>query len=261
MRIVHRLSLPSRPQALAELSAFGLKIENGHDVSIEVAESDAAWPAVSAWARQREVLDVVRTEFSDYDLLSAELLEMTCEGHYGDPQPESESLAVTYDLSRFCRRCGVGATQRAPFRMSEEPILGDRGILQLHGVPDQFFVTREVFDTCFQPHGVGHHPVERRRGEELRSVVQLAILAEVEIDGGQLPSERCDACGRFKHAPLVRGAFPRLRRSTPVPILFSRAWFGVSSSAWHAVIVAQRVFRSLREQGVRGVSFRPVQSG
>src|SRR6267154_2692942 len=50
-------------------------------------------------------------------------------------------LAATFDLTEFCRNCGVGKKQIAPFQMRKDPGLKSTSMMQLNWVFDEFFTS------------------------------------------------------------------------------------------------------------------------
>jgi hypothetical protein len=128
------------------------------------------WPQVGAWIVANDALDIVRTEFSNAEIESAEWLRMRGEWHHGYPLPREELgyLIATYDLSEYCMECGVGAKQVAPFRMRGEPKWGRRGILQLNWVFGEYFVKPSVWRDVFEPHHIPYRSVIDAKGKNLR---------------------------------------------------------------------------------------------
>jgi len=120
MQVIHRVTISTTPQIRKELAALGLAVGEGF-VTFEVDESNPAWSEISTWISRSGAVDVVSTKFTTTEMNAASWFALAPTWHCGYPQPEDEYLEVTYDLSAYCPSCGIGAVQRAPFRMKGEP--------------------------------------------------------------------------------------------------------------------------------------------
>jgi hypothetical protein len=169
-------------------------------------------------------------------------------------------LAATYDMSDYCRTCGTGLKQKAPFQMKGEPKWGRNSIFQLNWVFDEYFVTPDAWAKVFEPPGIPKRPVLSSKGVELKSVLQLDIDQEAELDVQELHVTACAACGRSKYAPVVRGYSPALMQQPTDSMARSRRYFGSGGSAHKLVLVSQALSQSLVSHGIRGASFRPLRS-
>jgi hypothetical protein len=267
MRIMHHVTLEADDNARREFDRLGLTVEyvDGRGVVrdrlvFDVAESDRSWPHVQKWIARRPHTDMVSPRFSEAEVASARWVELVATWHHGYPQPEADFgyLNQSYDLSAYCVACGIGAVQKAPFRMRGEPRWGRRGMLQLNWVFDQFFVTPLVWTTVFRPFGIARQPVLKRGGGELQTVVQLDVVEEVSIRAENLESERCSACGRGKYLPIKRGPLPELITQPSGHMAKTREYFGSGASAYHGVVMSQELGSAFRAGTIRGASVRPV---
>ncbi|ATB32990.1 hypothetical protein [Melittangium boletus] len=261
MRIIHRISISSSPEIRGELATLGVVVGASGLVTFEVDETHAAWPSLRLWISRRKAADIVSTKFSKKELAEASWLVLEPNWHCGYPQPNEERFGyrdATYARTGFCEKCGLGLEQKALFQMKSEPKWGRNGILQLHWVFDEFFVTPEVWSTVFNPNGVGCRPVLDPQGMELKTVVQLVIHEEVGVAVEGLASERCTRCERLKYLPISRGAFPRLVNTPSVGMVKTREYFGSGASAHRSVLVSREVAWTLAEKKVRGAAVRPV---
>jgi hypothetical protein len=265
MRIVHRIALTADEADRREIDRLGIKVRPPAKISdgwvfFDITESDDSWPGVRDWIERRRPSDLVTTRFSQREIEAARWLSVEPDWHHGFPQPEDDFgyIRTTYDPASYCDECGVGAVQRAPFVMSGEPKWGTRGILQLNWVFDEFFVTPEVHETVFAPHGIGLRPVRNGRGAELRSVVQLVVEERVSVDTRGLECQKCARCGRVKYLPVTRGPLPRLMAEPRGHVSRTTEWFGSGGEAHNEIIVSQALARAIGEAGVKGVSFSPV---
>ncbi|WNG33080.1 hypothetical protein F0U61_05175 [Archangium violaceum] len=261
MQIIHRVSISSTPEIRGELAALGVVVGASGLVTFEVDETHESWSALRLWIVKRRAVDIVSTKFSERELAAASWLVLEPGWHQGCPQPDEARFGfrdATYTSAGFCEQCGIGLEQKAPFQMKSEPRWGRNGVLQLHWVFDEFFVTPEVWSTVFKPNGVGCRPVLDAKGAELKTVVQLVTQEEVGVVVEGLEAERCARCGRDKFLPVTRGTFPPLASEPSVRMAKTREYFGSGASAYRGVLVSREVARALAEEKVLGASVRPV---
>lgn len=261
MQIIHRISISSTPEIRGELAALGVVVGASGFVTFEVDEAHDAWSALRLWIEKRRAADIVSTKFSERELSEASWLALEPSWHHGYPQPDEAHFGyrnATYERVGFCEQCGLGLDQKAPFQMKSEPRWGRNGILQLHWVFDEFFVTPDVWSTVFKPNGVGCRPVLDTKGSELKTVVQLVVQKEVGVVVEGLAAERCARCGRVKCLPVTRGAFPPLASEPSVRMAKTREYFGGGASAYRGVLVSRELARALAEESVLGALIRPV---
>jgi hypothetical protein len=261
MQIIHRISISSTPEIRSELAAMGVVVGASGLVTFEVDEAYEAWPALQKWIARRGAVDIVSTKFSKKELADARWFALEPDWHHGYPQPDEGHFGyreATFEMAGFCEQCGIGLKQKASFQMKSEPKWGRNGILQLHWVFDEFFVTPEVWRTVFQSNEVGCRPVLDTKGSELKTVVQLVVQEEVDVGVEGLAAERCARCGRVKSLPVTRGAFPPLMSEPSARMVKTREYFGSGASAHRRVLVSQKVARALAAEKVRGASVRPV---
>ena len=228
----------------------------------QIYEEHAAWAEVAALQRRYPTIDVCSTVFAPEELAAAPWVEVRPEWHHGYPMPDDDFgyLETTYALTEFCRACGAGAVQRAPFRLRGEPKWGRRAILQLNWVLDEFFVRPDLYDAVFKPVGVRARPVlHHKSGAPLATILQLDASAD-EVDL-LLPSgtgRACAGCGRFKYLPLGR-VVPLIREGPSASQLCrSRQMFGSGASAHRLVIMSGALYSRFAGSGTRGASFGVV---
>jgi hypothetical protein len=158
LKIVHRISVNSAPDIRRELAAMRVFVGKGDPltslVTFVVDESHDDWPKLKEWIVRRKVVDFVSTQFSETEIAKARWLQLVPEWHCGYPQPNELDFgyrAVTYDLAGYCKQCGIGLKQKAPFQIKAEPKWGRNGILQLNWVFDEYFVTPDAWNRAFKP--------------------------------------------------------------------------------------------------------------
>jgi len=258
MQIFHRVSISTTPEIGRELARLGVTAGEGL-ATFEIDEADGRWPEIRSWIARRGAVDVVSTKFSAAEIADASWVAVLPAWHWDYPQPEDQYLEVTYDLTNRCRECGIGATQKAPFRMRSEPRWGRNQILQLNWVFGEFFVKPELWKDILQPLGVGCRPALDRGGDrELRTVVQLETSGNVVVEADGEARARCASCGRVKYLPHVRGPFPRVARVAGAHLVRTEQWFGSGASAYQVVLASQKLARALISRKTRGVSLQPA---
>jgi hypothetical protein len=271
MKIIHRIGLRLTDSQREELEALGVKIPEGLAIpggglplfAFDVEEDHRNWPTLNELFQRWDAVDHVSTKFTPMEIDAAEWLVMRPSWHHGYPQPDEDDngyLQATYDLTDYCKTCGSGLKQKAPFQMKAEPKWGKKGILQMNWVFDQFFVTPEVWAEVFKPHGIPCRPVTNRNGAKLKSVVQLDVSEEVSVKTEGLPGDLCKHCGRMKYLPVVRGPFPSILGSPQSAMVWSQAYFGSGASAFHGVLISKKLAHAISEHKVLGASVEPVSS-
>lgn len=272
MHIAHRLTLRPTDSQRAQLAALGVTLPPGIDlpgggprfVVVDIEERDPRWDAIQRLVQGWDVGDTVSTRFAAHEVSAAPWLAVIPDWHHGYPQPDALDfgyLQATYDLRHHCGACGIGAVQKAPFKMKGEPTWGRRGILQLNWIFDEYFVTPDVWAGVFKPHGVASRAVMSTKGVDLKTVVQLVVEEEVSVVARELLCESCSTCARPKYQPHTRGFFPALITEPTRPIVKTVEWFGSGGSASRRVLVSQELQRAMTATGLRGASFWPLSGG
>jgi hypothetical protein len=258
MEIRHNVALSVNDQRRAGFGRAGVELETGFS-SFQMSENDPRWAVVSRLVQLYEAVDMASTSFTQTELDSADYLAVSPAWHHGYPESAGDNgyLAATFDLTDYCKVCGSGLHQIAPFRMKKAPSWGTKSILQLNWIFDEYFVKPEVWSAVFEPLGVGCRPVVlHRTGETIDSVVQLdiPILADMNMDG--FPFEICPTCGVKKYASITRGFFPKPRR-TGAAVFKSSEYFGSGHVARKLVVVSSQLYRLITDAGLKGVIFEP----
>ena len=264
MRIIHRISISATPEDRHELARLGVVIGAQGFVTFEVDEGHERWSELANWIQVRRAVDIVSTRFSKQEIDTAKWLILVSDWHQGYPQPDEDVFGyreATFDLTDYCKQCGMGMKQKAPFQMKSEPNWGRNGILQLNWVFDEYFVTPTIWASIFKPQGIGSRPVRNSKGGELKTVVQLVVEEEIGILTDGLAREECPNCRRVKYLPIARGPFPSLTRSPSQAMAKTREYFGSGASAYRGILISHSLARILNEQKIRGASVKPVNFG
>lgn len=176
--------------------------------------------------------------------------------HWGYPQPDAEFgyLRATYDTSALCA-CGLGGRQVSAFRMKRAPPWGNRHILQLNWVFDEFFVRPDVWEAVFAAFGIEQRPaLLHATGAPIPSAVQLVISSEVDaqLEGLQFRTCPFKRCRGVKYFPKAGCRLPP-PVDIPAPIFRSRQAFG--DAAYKIVYVSMDLYAAIYSAGLRGASF------
>ena len=131
VKIKHRIALRDDDRFWLEIDRLGLHYDRGDSNNVlrlainvlNVTEDQPEWPEV-----ERLVAifcsggHSVSNLFTKAELDTAKWLHLSALGHHGYPQPEENFgyQEATYDVREFCPTCGIGGTQKAPFRIRTE---------------------------------------------------------------------------------------------------------------------------------------------
>jgi rRNA maturation protein Nop10 len=261
MEIVHRVGFNRSFQSAKLPELEGIELEEVGDVAVfEIEESNKMWPAVFAWISKVKASDIVTTKFTRMEIGGARWVVMRSDWLWSYPQPEKDFgyLGVTYDLRNYCDKCGAGAVQKEPFRMSGEPKWGKKDILQLNWVFGEIFVKPEVWTDVFKPNGIGFRPVVSRDGQPLKTVVQLVVDSLSELQDVGMKREKCSKCGTIKYSPEIRGFIPPLIGQPSTLMCKTTQIFGGGQRAFRRILVSQPLVRKCLESKIRGVSLIPL---
>jgi hypothetical protein len=261
MKFIHHIFFESNETSRRTLASLGIIVGHGF-VSFDFDEADLRWPRVSTWIKAYDASDTVYTRFSDAEISGAPWLELIGEWHYGYPQPDEENLGyrdVTYDQSETCKKCNMPLKQEAPFQIRGEPKWGRRGIFQLNWVFDEFFVKPDVWTNIFKDFDVACRPVLNKKGQELKTVVQLVTnQPEVDFDTSGLKFGQCKTCRRVKYLPDYRGPFPQLLQEPSGPMVRTKQYFGSDAQSFKGIIISQGLAQRLISKKIRGIAFKPI---
>lgn len=267
MEIMHHLALfLSSDRDRQVFGDIGIELEPGVQlpkggpisVGLDISEDDPRWPNVKRLAPKFRPMDTIYTRFLQTELKAATTLVVYASSHRGYPEPSDQLgfLAATYDLSKYCDKCGIGLRQIRPFRLKSLPSL-KRAVMQLNWVFDEYFVSSEVWSSVFAPHGIGYWPVVLNgTGREIDTLVQLKIpdYAFLKIEDSIF--NRCDQCGREKARPQRRGFSPP-PLSVPAPLFKSTQYFGSDACASNLVLMSSSLYEEITQVGLRGMQFYP----
>lgn len=267
MRFLHRFSIRLSSQNRATLEGLGFKVppgiasRSGGDplVTMLVYEDHPSWREIAELVRAWHALDLFETRFSQRELNEARWLTIRAIPiGYTQPEDYPRFVQLTYDPSQTCVKCGTGKRQMVPFRMKGEPKWGKQDIMFLYGVNDELFVRPEVWQRVFDQVGIHCRPVLDTRGNELKTVVQLAIEEEVSLETAGLEAATCPACGRTKYGPKGRGCVPPLQAEPAGAMAKTKEWFGYDRAATKLLLISQALHKALMAPKVKGAVYAPL---
>ena len=211
-------------------------------------------------------------------------------GEFQYPQPEELYLETTYDLATYCPRCGIGACQKAPFRLRRDFKQKRAHFLGLFWVHDEVFA-REIAvrvlgasgltgltysQPCIHTSGI---PIEDLHQLRIEAIAPAGLLTDGlrtvvcrEADdvvhnrsterslGTNLRFSDIPYCGRVKyHFPLAQTISFHKEALVNLPDFAKSAeYFGSGGGATRLILVRQRVVRAVKEAQLRGLKFTPL---
>jgi len=296
VRINHRITGTHDDPFWQKIERIGLDYDRGvpHKICpgisvLNVTEDQREWPDVeAAIAASHSVTDTISNSFTSDELDSAEWLVMHALGHHGYPQPDDNFgyKEATYDLSDYCATCGIGATQKAPFRLRADPKAAHSQFLQLNWVFDQYFLRAEARDGI-RSQGISGveflSPVIHKNGLPSQRVSQLVVTDTLEsaLDPSGLQTVTCREhneewlayglaranrlkdqvyCGRVKYHLVHRGPLRFVGDAFigAPDVVRSHEWFGSGASAFNLIVVNQKFHQLVVRSKWRGVYFEPL---
>lgn len=223
--------------------------------------------------------------FSKQEKRSAEwLYANVSESQYPQPQTDFRYLQATYDTSHYCQRCGMGAHQVRPFRLSSDFKLKRSHFFGLHWVFDEIFA-RPIVKSIFDKEGitgVGYcNPVHNKSSQDIDGTLQLTIGINPQpgLITEPLVTETCEPanpeatfavgraypadypfCGRMKYNYPTRDAI-RFRRDSLKgcpDIIKSSEYFGSAINAHRLILVSRKFADVIDRHKLHGILLTPV---
>ncbi len=230
----------------------------------ECDQGAATWQAFLVQAGAVEDRSIsFGVKFTPADVRRADWAFWQTTGFTGYPQPQGTYKQSTYDRAGACDVCddyADGKRQIAPFRMRGEPPLGRRSIMQLHWVPDAWFVTRQAYEVVFAPFGIAARPALTKGGRELKSVVQLVIEEFVPVDEYRIGGQICDQCETFRPSVRLTNYAPAPLLDPTGPLAFTTTTYGSGAQNFHETLVRRDLREAITAAGLRGTRFHPCGS-
>jgi hypothetical protein len=261
MKIVHTIGINVSPYEMKKLKEYGIDSEIGLKI-FKVDEESPLWEKFNLYFDNKIPEHSIETLFSKSELSNSSYLVVEPQWHYLYPQPEENFayLQQTYDLANFCNNCGIGKVQNDSFYFKKHPQLRAKKIFQLNWIFDEYFVDKNIYKNIFEPFNISYIPVKTIKDNKIiNEAVQLniPIANDTFIESSSLEFKRCDKCGKIKFRPISKGYFPRINVNQNKHIFKTFEWFGDSSLAYQKIFISNDLFTKLKEENLKGISFRP----
>jgi len=258
--------------------------KESYSIEFYISENDPRCPYIQDLIIKYQFQVQTGMYYSEQDIASAEWLYANA-GEYQYPQPEDGSyLQATYEISNYCMRCGMGATQNRPFRLKMDFKQRTNQFLGLHWVFDEIFI-RPIAKSIIEDEGVTGieyiHPVLDRTSEAVETVFQMKIKTTVrpgmitddlntvtckenneewKFGGIRKGLEGYPFCGRVKYSYPRRDSI-KFRRECfdRIPdIVRSHEYFGTGRAAHQLILVSRKFVDIVTKKKFRGLKFTPI---
>lgn len=192
------------------------------------------------------------TNFTNKDLSLASQGYIRKLSTKGYPQPEGDFgyLNKSYDLTNYCKGCGVGAEQINSLRILSEIPWKKPGIINLHWIYDQLLIEKTTYLNLLKPLGIGFIPVViDRTSKESDTTVQIDIKeASEDLEIG-VAYVKCKECNRKKYKPEQYGFFKGYIE-TPKTIIHTKESYGQDGLAYKRIVLPKNIFQLLLENKI-----------
>lgn len=289
MKIVHQINFMDRPGIERLTTRLGIHVTINDSIAgrsgfFTIEERDENWQEVRDYTKSHGISDFVGTVYEKEDFEKANwfLIRTSSKGY---PQPEGNFgyLEMTYDLTTYCRSCGIGKKQNNPFRFKNEP--KNASIFGLNWISDEFFVNKDVKQK-FELNNINGieflKPVFHKSKKEVDSFFQAyvkhilppalntynckAILCkylneeDMEIQENWKRQKLPNYCGRVKYHVPKRGPITIEKEAfSNVPdVVKISEWFGSGGEARQPISVSKKLRNLIIKEKWKGVAFDPI---
>lgn len=240
-------------------------------VDFNIFESHPLFSDIKKYVLKYDLFCISETIFSKKELLEAEWLKVRSCWRFDYPQPEDDFkyLDVTYSKENFCNKCGIGLKQIDSFRIKKAPKWGNKHLLMLNWVEDEFFVddlAKNLFKKEFP--FLRFLEVKNKKGTNILEGIYQMIIPQLE-NNGILENQdflqnvyTCANCKHKKYHPSGRGMliYKRETFNNATDIVKTKEYFGWEYGASNNIIINQRVYKFILENSLeRGLDFVPVK--
>jgi len=289
MRIQHRyLTLDKNSKLTKLLDQLSVRYkeeqksfdEHTHFYALEffLYEDNPRFQELTEAVKKFKIEPQIGTTYDKVDLSNAKWF-IASTGQYQYPQPEDKYLEITFDLENYCRLCGIGRVQNAPFRLKTEPKQHNNQFWGLHWEYFAVFVRQETKNILEKEKIKGirfSKPVLNKKNIEIEGFYQLHIdtILDKGFDSYNTKTitcktnneENCNTdinlkcCGRIKfHHPMIGGyLFDKSIFNSDFDIVQSNEYFGSGASANRIQIVSKRFKELVEKNKLKGLSFTPI---
>ena len=273
MEIWHHIGINPKPLLEARLESLGVNLTRralpgGHyTITFDADELDPLWSMIEPVIRYESKVDIYETLFTREEILAAEWVRLRPTFERGYPQPKGIWQFEPNNLIQKCPVCGAGYSQVAPYRLSQEPRMGQHDFLCLYWTYTTTFCTKRVIQQLREHDLKGYDiwdAVLHRTGAPSAVVSQL-VPTQLTSNGlakvDQMKSVTCDRCGITKYAYHNKGYMQYSRNALRdgVDMLYTSEWFGSGGAAFREVLVSNRFARLSLEQAWQGIAMKPLK--
>lgn len=247
MKIKYHVALNWTNQKVKIMDSLGIKVKEGYR-AIQLNENE--YIRLQSQLEKWEATGIRYPEFTKKELGESTLSAKSGGHEHGYPMPDLDFayLELTYDLSNYCKTCGIGKKQKSNFRLKNVPAKGKKRVFRLGWIPDELFVERDLYEDVFESKGIGFQNILKyNKDTPFDNWVQLTLpqtMEELQITDN--PKEFCKSCGRWKYQPMPQGFYPRYK-DTADHIFKSQESFGSGATAWNRIFLTKELREKLIE--------------
>jgi hypothetical protein len=260
MKVIHTITASLSGERHQSFVRVGMDLPVGLN-TFKIDETDPRWPAVQVLLERYKLPDVTSAKFTPAEMNAADFFAMQATWHFAYPEPDDGGyLPASFDLTRYCQKCGSGKRQNAPFRIKKAPRWGRNSVAQLYWIYDEFFVTTDAYCQVFEPLGISSQAVLSSNGKNvLDSILQLEVSTTVPLEITNRSSDDCTICGTPRYSPITTDFIPKPLKFEG-EIAKSEQYFGSGGLSYRLVIVSKALYVKINEYGIKGVNFIPCVS-
>mgnify|MGYP001033208759 CR=1 FL=1 len=236
-----------------------------------VSENDELFPLSQSLVARYNILEQVGVHFDEHDFEVAEWFYIVA-GEYQYPMGENEDsdyTEVTYDLSNYCHKCGMGKMQNNPFRLKRDFKQRTNQFLGLHYVFGTIFIRPPAKEILTKEGFTGidyEHPLFAGSKEPIKTVYQMKVNKIIQPGLVQAWQESgkgyviCPLCQSKKSLFPRREAIRFVRSVFPdsFDVVQSNEHFGSGLSANRLTLVSKRFYNVVQKYKLKGLAFTPV---
>ena len=257
MKIKRRISINLNQKQADFLNNFSIEVNPG--LSTFYINDASIYEKVKSKLQEWNAVELFESEFTKDEMLCASSYAMIALWHNGYPQPESSYIEDTYDISDYCKICGIGLKQKEAFKLRREVEWRNKKVMHLNWVFDELFVPINIYESIFKPFGIEKKPVFTVKEKKFSSeTCQLSIpFTELNLEiPPNLKFSVC-SCGRKKYLPIVDSFFPKYLDSPEQHIFKTKEYFGSGHSARNQIMISKSMYNVLVDNKFK-LSYTPL---
>ena len=238
---------------------------NGSQVAIfDINEFDPDWMEIQRLLVNSQVPDLTETYFSNDEIENAKWLRLIPLKILGYPQPEEHWQKNHPNYKDYCSVCGT-YSNCSEFILKKEVYKRkfDFGTLNWTSTLFCSDVVRADLERE-EVSGLKFLELASHKGEETNIINQIQISNTFPLNA-QIKNTNdgviCPNCQNKKYIPHTKGILHFFRDSTEqlADFMKTKEWFGSGRSAFHEIIVSNRVGRLIIQNNWQGVRLKPIE--